>query len=266
MTTPIEGPAPVNPPRVGAATPAPPPLAGAAAASAGPAQGQDVHAPSPTARDRLTLALAQASPTQPCYDVQDRRISNVLVVDMPDVPPEAVVARLKQGNWGAFWPGAAMSALRVERAEPWAATFDFQPNHHDANGNKTEKPFTIHERIAEGQTTVGPDGLTTQRLDITMSGAFEGKGHYLFTRLPEGGTRVTAVWEGVKAPPELSDETLQGPFEGYHLQPFKDAFTALNGQLREAPRPDAQALAARADRGFAALEQLLPTRSDAPTP
>jgi hypothetical protein len=217
-------------------------------------------------RDRTDIGIRQAHPGQDYYDVTNGRISNAVVIDMPDASPEAVVARFKQGNWPEFWPGAEMRPMRVEGGEPWAASFDFIPNPRNENGSDNKDKFTIHERISEAPVTTGRDGRTLYRLDISMSGDFEGKGYYEFTRLPNNGTQVRAVWEGVKPPPELTEAFLSGPFREIHLGPIRAAFSALNRLLGQAPRPDAQALEAQTSRSFDALEQVMLGKPDAPRP
>jgi hypothetical protein len=216
--------------------------------------------------DRLALGIRQARPGQDYYEVADGRISNAVVVDLPDASPEAVVARFKQGNWQEFWPGAEMRPMRVEGGEPWAASFDFIPNPRNEDGSDNQGKFTIHERISEAPVTTGRDGRTVYRLDISMSGSFEGKGYYEFTRLPNNGTQVRAVWEGVKPPPELTEPFLSGQFKELHLGPIRQALSVLNQQLGQAPRPDVEALEAQASASFSALEQLLPGQLDAPRP
>jgi hypothetical protein len=256
---PIQGPSPLGP----SVRPQPPTaeVAPAAARTLAAEPGQAA-----LGRDRIDIGIRQAQPGQDYYDVTNGRISNAVVIDMPDASPEAVVARMKQGGWQAFWPGADMRHMRVEGGESWAATFEFFPNHRNKDGKVNPAPVIIRERISEAPVTTGRDGGTVYRLDISMSGDFEGKGYYEFTRLPNNGTRVKAVWEGVKPPPELTEPILSGPFRDAHLGPIREAFSALNRQLGQAPRPDAEALEAQANASFNALEQLLPGRLDAPRP
>jgi hypothetical protein len=209
----------------------------------------------PQERDRIAASIKAATPGNPYYEYKDGKIYNALVVDLPDASPEAVFARLKQGDWPKFWPNAAMSAVHADEHDGHVARFDFHPN---ANAPK-EQQLSIHERVRESER-LGPDGKPAYRLDVELSRDFQGHGHYEVTRLPGGGARIVAAWDGVTPPKALDPKILAkgGGFDHAHLQPMQDAFTALNAQLKATPKATLQELEARADDSFAELERLHP--------
>jgi hypothetical protein len=215
-----------------------------------PAAPRTAPAAPQTPQDRLEAEIQAATPDKPFYAYRDGKISNALVVDLPNASPEAVFARLKQGEWPKFWPHAAMTALEPDGQDGHVASFDFHPN-ADA-----EHPFTIHERVTERTETNLHDGKLTYKLDVALSGDFEGQGRYELTRLPNGGTRLKAIWDNVKPPAGLPADFLALGFQDAHLTPMIEAFGTLNKQLQDLAPPDRAALEAQADDDFAELARL----------